>query len=924
MASIGPAPRYLSPPDRKGGGAPASITAANAPPPPGALLRLLRRHGFADALPPSSEAWLDSHPVFRWLAANLNDANFVSPSDAALCEALLLDSAGGGDAALRRALEDQEEDEGDAWEGEDEERTKPGNHYQQQDALLRAMGLSPAGSSASSGGRGNGDDEDGDEEGDSCSKKKNKAATTTKHPTAWLCGADDCPDVLEARVAARERAVAALEAQLSSLRLCGSKLEAASAAAAAATEAQAAAAAAAGAGEEGEGPHGEKDPSSPLLSARRRAVEAARRELSRAANQADAELDRLRSAAREVSALCQPPSAPARWLVAAADATAGNAGRTSSAMAAYAREEARMRRRFERGIALLSGPTASVRRLEGDEEGGGGQHDATTAKTAAKTPAAAAAARGVLAARRLLADGARHRDQERRNAELRRELARQRVALRCAIARQVAAREALARAEAQADAAAALAEHLEAAAGGVAGGALSALASSSSSASDPASVALLSAAAQALVPALEAGNAARLEAEVASLELERARLLSDDDAASAAAAAAALAATAAAAAAEGEASADNGSSPPANAAAAAAAASSLRSLPIPALGEAVARLNDTHVLAGEYSRQLRKMEAAAARKGTLVSALLAHGGRHLVLRSAQDAEARRLDAMLGLLNEAGAAARGMGERARARAGRYGARGGLAAGGGGGGGDSGNDNDPFARHAALLWDPSNLLSAVSSGAIDLRCLLEGTQQRPLSLPSSSASASSLLERAAREAAAALSRARADAAERVGARLPELVADAHAVVSSLFAAVFPMDEAAEEAARRRVAGPEGAAAASSSSSSAAAAAVLTVRPRLTCPAVASTMDALAELNRELGAAVNDICKEHADRLAALAGGEEGGGAASSASAAVAAARQLERRVWVLFFTAPDALAAAVDELRQRVQARQRAGL
>jgi hypothetical protein len=64
------------------------------------LLQLLRRHGYAEELPPSTVSWLETRPVFRWLADNLGDDNFVSAEAQQLYEAIQLDqaAAGGGGA----------------------------------------------------------------------------------------------------------------------------------------------------------------------------------------------------------------------------------------------------------------------------------------------------------------------------------------------------------------------------------------------------------------------------------------------------------------------------------------------------------------------------------------------------------------------------------------------------------------------------------------------------------------------------------------------------------------------------------------------------------------------------------------------------------------------------------------------------------
>jgi hypothetical protein len=68
------------------------------------LLQLLRRHGFGEELPPSTVSWLDSRPVFRWLAEHLSDENFVSSETQRLYDAIQLQagasSSGAGDGGV--------------------------------------------------------------------------------------------------------------------------------------------------------------------------------------------------------------------------------------------------------------------------------------------------------------------------------------------------------------------------------------------------------------------------------------------------------------------------------------------------------------------------------------------------------------------------------------------------------------------------------------------------------------------------------------------------------------------------------------------------------------------------------------------------------------------------------------------------------
>lgn len=66
------------------------------------LLHLLRRHGFAEELPPSTVSWLDTRPVFRWLAEHLSDDNFVDQDTQRLYDSIQLQAgppAGGAGAS---------------------------------------------------------------------------------------------------------------------------------------------------------------------------------------------------------------------------------------------------------------------------------------------------------------------------------------------------------------------------------------------------------------------------------------------------------------------------------------------------------------------------------------------------------------------------------------------------------------------------------------------------------------------------------------------------------------------------------------------------------------------------------------------------------------------------------------------------------
>jgi hypothetical protein len=47
----------------------------------GSLLQLLRSAGFQAELPPSTVAWLENAPVFKFLSNNISSENFVAPED---------------------------------------------------------------------------------------------------------------------------------------------------------------------------------------------------------------------------------------------------------------------------------------------------------------------------------------------------------------------------------------------------------------------------------------------------------------------------------------------------------------------------------------------------------------------------------------------------------------------------------------------------------------------------------------------------------------------------------------------------------------------------------------------------------------------------------------------------------------------------
>jgi hypothetical protein len=66
-------------------------------------LKLLRAAGFRDDLPPSTDGWLETNPVFQWLSDNLSSDNFVSPEDAAEYAELSL-QGGSSEAKQKDAL----------------------------------------------------------------------------------------------------------------------------------------------------------------------------------------------------------------------------------------------------------------------------------------------------------------------------------------------------------------------------------------------------------------------------------------------------------------------------------------------------------------------------------------------------------------------------------------------------------------------------------------------------------------------------------------------------------------------------------------------------------------------------------------------------------------------------------------------------
>lgn len=92
----------------KPGGAPAPATGATirgkqAAVAEGQLLQFLRSVGYKDSLPPSTVAWLESAPVFRFLASKLSHDNFVTPEEEQEYSELML--ARGPDSSLYDAVD---------------------------------------------------------------------------------------------------------------------------------------------------------------------------------------------------------------------------------------------------------------------------------------------------------------------------------------------------------------------------------------------------------------------------------------------------------------------------------------------------------------------------------------------------------------------------------------------------------------------------------------------------------------------------------------------------------------------------------------------------------------------------------------------------------------------------------------------------
>ena len=86
---------------KHGGG--ATIRGKQAAVHEGPFLQFLRSVGYRDELPPSTVAWLDSAPVFRFLASKLTRDNFITLEEEQEYNELML--ARGPDASLYDAVE---------------------------------------------------------------------------------------------------------------------------------------------------------------------------------------------------------------------------------------------------------------------------------------------------------------------------------------------------------------------------------------------------------------------------------------------------------------------------------------------------------------------------------------------------------------------------------------------------------------------------------------------------------------------------------------------------------------------------------------------------------------------------------------------------------------------------------------------------
>lgn len=88
-------------PPKHGGG--ATVKGKQAAVHEGQFLHFLRSVGYKDELPPSTVAWLESAPVFRFVASKLSHDNFVTPEEQQEYDELML--ARGPDASLYDAVD---------------------------------------------------------------------------------------------------------------------------------------------------------------------------------------------------------------------------------------------------------------------------------------------------------------------------------------------------------------------------------------------------------------------------------------------------------------------------------------------------------------------------------------------------------------------------------------------------------------------------------------------------------------------------------------------------------------------------------------------------------------------------------------------------------------------------------------------------
>lgn len=94
---------------KHGGG--ATIRGKQASVQEGQFLQFLRSVGYKDELPPSTVAWLETAPVFRFLASKLSHDNFITPEEEQEYNELML--ARGPDASLYDAVDRLGSDEED-------------------------------------------------------------------------------------------------------------------------------------------------------------------------------------------------------------------------------------------------------------------------------------------------------------------------------------------------------------------------------------------------------------------------------------------------------------------------------------------------------------------------------------------------------------------------------------------------------------------------------------------------------------------------------------------------------------------------------------------------------------------------------------------------------------------------------------------